>query len=249
MAVLHLLASSSLTDWGTWISGAVHHAAASLASAKPTSGPTPSLAPSSSPAVSATPGSQVSGPAQPGQPASTGITGLAGTGIGGLAVGAGATWYAMRRRVSGRRQQTTPTVAPDTGADAARAWDGAARDRPWNAGPGRGVSPDGGTRTTEDRGELINSVIDLADRLRDRQPGLWKAANRHLADVGVQAYEADGEAFDPARHHAVGYQETGVARDHLKIASTERCGYSDHGQVLRAPDVIVYRVMGDERVP
>ena len=164
-----------------------------------------------------------------------GFTTLLLTALGSLLVGGLLVYYGLADRFGADREpQDAPAGEP--AALAAAAWAGPSGVR------SRKTARDG------DRRKLIDGLIDLADRLRDHNPGLWKAANRRLEEVGVTVYLPDGETFDSSRHNAVGYQETSLPVNHLTVASTERTGYLDRGEVLRVPDVIVYRATGDRRV-
>jgi hypothetical protein len=177
---------------------------------------------------------------KPGHGSGDSLGTMLSTGLAGLGAGAAAVWYGVRDRPG---RSDAPAAAARQAADA---WERGGRDR---AGGGSGV----GSSTTEqpaaDREQLIRGLIDLADRLRDAdRTGLWKTANRHLEAVGVQVHVADGQRFDPAAHQAGGYQPTDIPGNHLTVAATEECGYTDHGRVIRRPRVIVYRVPGDGRV-
>lgn len=195
-------------------------------------GGTPAPQQTASPAMSPTGAPRV--PEQHG--GGVGLPWLVLTALLGVATGAGALWYTLRNRLTGG-------IAPPAfagGTEAARAWDAGAKGRAWN---GSAPSDEG------DRDVLIRGLIDLADRLRDSdKAGLWKAANRHLAAAGVEPHIADGEAFDPVAHRAGGYEPTSLPQSHLTVASTEEAGYTDRGRVIRRPKVIVYRVVGDDRV-
>jgi len=71
---------------------------------------------------------------------------------------------------------------------------------------------------------------------------------RDLAAVGVTVEFADGELFDAVRHNPVGTEPTTDPAADLRVASTVRLGYTDHGSVVRTPDVIVYRTAADGHV-
>jgi hypothetical protein len=91
-----------------------------------------------------------------------------------------------------------------------------------------------------ERAALVELCIDLADRLGATAPGLRARLHRGLADVGVVPIEPDGELFDGARHDAVDREPTADPARDRTVASTERAGYSDHGTLLRRPEVVVY---------
>lgn len=158
------------------------------------------------------------------------------TALGALLVGGLLVYYGLADRLgAGREARGVPE--DERAALAAAAW----------AGPAGGRTGEREAARGGDRRKLVEGLIDLADRLRDRNPGLWRAANRRLEEVGVTAYLPDGEVFDSSRHNAVGHQETPLPVNHLTVASTERAGYLDRGEVLRVPDVIVYRATGGHR--
>ena len=111
------------------------------------------------------------------------------------------------------------------------------------AGPQKAATAEdrGGKQVRADRERLVEVCADLADRLRDRQPALYKALARDLRSVGVTVEAPDGEPFDAARHHAVGTEPAPDASRHLTIAETMRLGYTDRDAQVRPPEVIVYR--------
>ena len=104
----------------------------------------------------------------------------------------------------------------------------------------------GGTESvaTKERAQLVESCVDLADRLRDHQPALYTVLTRDLAAVGVTFRVPDGEPFDDRRHQAVGTEPTGDPAADMRVATTVRAGYTDHGTEVRVPDVIIYRAAG-----
>jgi len=104
--------------------------------------------------------------------------------------------------------------------------------------------PEDSASVTE-RAKLVASCADLADRLRERQPGLYAVLTRDLEAVGVTVKLADGETFDPQRHNSVDIELTSDPAANLRVATTVKIGYLDHGSVVRNPDVIVYRSAGD----
>ncbi|OHV21303.1 nucleotide exchange factor GrpE [Parafrankia soli] len=93
-----------------------------------------------------------------------------------------------------------------------------------------------------DREALVGACIELSDRLRDANPALWRRLCRGLAVVGVEAVVVDGQRFDPEAHDAVGREITTDTARHLTVASTEFCGFTDRGRLLRRPEVVVYRM-------
>ncbi|MCK9931770.1 nucleotide exchange factor GrpE [Frankia sp. Mgl5] len=156
------------------------------------------------------------------------IAALGGAAVG-LAVGAaGARWAGTRRR---------------DGLEAAAEPRGPV-EPPQPAGP---VEPPGPVESSSasastDREALVGACIELSDRLRDANPALWRRLCRGLAVVGVDAVVVDGQRFDPEVHDAVGREITTDAARHLTVASTEFCGFTDRGRLLRRPEVVVYRM-------
>jgi hypothetical protein len=154
-------------------------------------------------------------------------------GLAALVVGGGVGFAAGRGwvPVSKRRGEKSPRVAAGVEQDWARAEQG----RPWES------PPDGDGQPLQERDRLVGSCVDLADRLRDRQPALYKALTRDLEAIGVTVRIADSEPFDATRHNAVGTEPASDPGQHLLVAETTRLGYLDHGVQVRVPDVIVYR--------
>jgi len=54
----------------------------------------------------------------------------------------------------------------------------------------------------------------------------------------------DGEFFSADRHNPVGIEKTTNPSEDLRVATTTRLGYLDHGVTVRVPDVIIYRCDG-----
>ncbi|MCD0451272.1 hypothetical protein LO762_19015 [Actinocorallia sp. API 0066] len=146
----------------------------------------------------------------------------------GLVLGALLCWYALRDRMLPAARDGRPDAA-----EAERAW---RAQRPERAAAER------------ERTLLVRALIDLADRLQEHNPGLWRMVNRQLERVGVTVYTPDGERFDPYRHKSLTFRKTDVPEHNETIASTELVGYLDRGAVLREPEVVVYRMLDDDRV-
>ncbi len=162
-----------------------------------------------------------------------------------LAVGYAA---GRRPRPFGMKEPQRPETGsplPDLAAAAAADWARAEQGRPWGDQPERSH---GDSQPAAERARLVASCADLADRLRDRQPALYTALTRDLAAVGVAVELADGELFEAVRHNPVGTEPTADPAADLRVATTLRLGYADHGSVVRAPDVIVYRTTADGHV-
>jgi hypothetical protein len=95
-----------------------------------------------------------------------------------------------------------------------------------------------------ERARLVEACAELADRLRDHQPGLFTVLSRDLKAVGITIQVPDGEYFSADRHNPVGIEKTSDPGDNMRVAATTRLGYLDHGVAVRVPDVIVYRSDG-----
>lgn len=177
------------------------------------------------------------------------LVGLAALVIGGgVGYAAGRGWVP----VSGPRGQARdePHAAaldarPRVTATAAQDWARAEQGRPWESPrfvrEKDGREPAGDPQSQQERDQLVGACVDLADRLRDRQPALLAALTRDLAAIGVTLRIADSEPFDAAVHNAVGTEPASDPGQHLLVAETTRLGYLDHGVQVRVPDVIVYR--------
>ena len=88
------------------------------------------------------------------------------------------------------------------------------------------------------RATLVGAAIAAIDLAQNE--GLREQLTRALEQAGVRRIAPDGETFDPARHHAVDRLPTHDPAQHNTVI-TDRPGWVDGGQVLRIPDVIVYR--------
>jgi molecular chaperone GrpE len=89
-----------------------------------------------------------------------------------------------------------------------------------------------------ERRSLVQLCLYALDRARSA--GVVERLEEGLAGVGVDAIRPDGVRFDPAHHEAGGTVATvDEALDGL-VAETEVVGFSDRGEVLRAPIVTVY---------
>ena len=87
---------------------------------------------------------------------------------------------------------------------------------------------------------LVMVCVDMADRLRVHDPGLFAVLRRGLEEVGVTLAEVDGERFDRKRHRAVGSEPAGEPGRHMTVAHTQLCGVTDRGRCVRLPAVVVY---------
>jgi hypothetical protein len=165
----------------------------------------------------------------------------------GFVVGAACAWtLATRRRAQAHGAAATthdttppgPAGAPATTLDATAPEPASVKAAPATAQDATPPGPAGAA----DREALVQACIDLSDRLRDANPALWRRMCRGLAAVGVEVLVADGQRFDPDTHDAVGREPTADAARHLTVATTEFCGFTDRGRLLRRPEVVVYRL-------
>ncbi len=89
-----------------------------------------------------------------------------------------------------------------------------------------------------ERRALISLCLYALDRARSA--GVTERLEAGLAEIGVQAVRPDGDRFDPSVHEAGGAEPTDDPALVGLIAETEVPGFSDRGESLRAPIVIVY---------
>lgn len=89
-----------------------------------------------------------------------------------------------------------------------------------------------------ERSALIRMCLYALDRARSS--GVVERLEAGLAEVGVRAVRPDGDRFDPSVHEAGGTEPTDDPALVGRIAETEVPGFTDRGQSLRAPIVIVY---------
>ncbi|MGH3925420.1 MAG: hypothetical protein ACRDTT_21615, partial [Pseudonocardiaceae bacterium] len=87
-------------------------------------------------------------------------------------------------------------------------------------GSGRAPEP-----ATDKRYELAQALIELlalvpTDSLRYR-------VQRALSDAGITEFSAEGEPFDPTRHHAADIEWTDDPTRNQRVARTLSPGYSD----------------------
>lgn len=129
----------------------------------------------------------------------------------GATAGVAAGWFAGRQSVTKGNPPPPGAVVPAPGAVA-------------SADPSRLT--------------LVNALIAAIDLTAN--DGLREQLERALASAGVVPIVVDGEPFDPERHHAVDRLATHDASQHNTVL-TDRPGWRDGNQILRNPDVIVYR--------
>lgn len=89
-----------------------------------------------------------------------------------------------------------------------------------------------------ERRSLVQLCLYALDRARSA--GVVERIEEGLAGVGVDAIRPDGVRFDPTYHEAGGTVATVDETLDGLVAETEVVGFSDRGEVLRAPIVTVY---------
>lgn len=89
-----------------------------------------------------------------------------------------------------------------------------------------------------ERRSLVQLCLYALDRARSA--GVAERIEEGLAGVGVSAVRPDGVRFDPAHHEAGGTVATADESLDGLVAETEVVGFSDRGELLRAPIVTVY---------
>lgn len=89
-----------------------------------------------------------------------------------------------------------------------------------------------------ERKSLVQLCLYALDRARST--GVAERIEEGLAAVGVMALRPDGQRFDPTYHEAGGTVATEDDGLDGVVAETEVVGFSDRGELLRAPIVTVY---------
>lgn len=89
-----------------------------------------------------------------------------------------------------------------------------------------------------ERKSLVQLCLYALDRARST--GVAERIEEGLAAVGVTALRPDGQRFDPTYHEAGGTVPTEDDGLDGVVAETEVVGFTDRGEVLRAPVVTVY---------
>lgn len=140
----------------------------------------------------------------------------------GVLIGAAAAWLTQRFVV--RRHAPhggdTPTIPP----------------KPDTAPPHDGLTPE------RDRDVLVHACIDVADRLYDKNPPVFRLLQRGLADVGVASVFPDGEVVDFELHAVVERVTTSDPALDETVAATLFPGYTERdGRTIRRPQVRIYR--------
>lgn len=100
------------------------------------------------------------------------------------------------------------------------------------------AAPDTG-RLGRERKTLVETCIYVRDRATSK--AIADRLAWALNEVGVVEDRPAGEQFDTARHEAGGTTPTTDQTLSGKIAAVEISGYTDRGQIVRAPVVTVYQ--------
>lgn len=88
--------------------------------------------------------------------------------------------------------------------------------------------------------QLALACLHLADSVTS--PVLRADIDRALGAAGYRSLDPVGQPFDPSVHEAVERRRTTDASTHNVVAATYRAGWYGHGQLLRSPEVAVYRL-------
>ncbi len=140
-------------------------------------------------------------------------------------------------------QQPVPqqTLPQQPGPQAGIAVDGLVSGGDFAADPPAEPVADGGANLDQalaERRSLVQLCLYALDRARSA--GVAERLEEGLAGVGVTALRPDGIRFDPAFHEAGGTVATADETLDGLVAETEVVGFTDRGEVLRAPIVTVY---------
>ncbi len=139
--------------------------------------------------------------------------------VGFLGLAAGAVGgYAVRRRSAPRHADVSAATVPAATVTA-------------------GPSPS----KTDGLEQLIEAVIAARDLVAPSSV-MAQRLGAALAQGGVAELAPVGQAFDPARHHAVQVTPTSDPSNADRIAEVQRIGYSDAHHLIRPPEVVVYRL-------
>lgn len=104
--------------------------------------------------------------------------------------------------------------------------------------PAESANGPGLDQVLAERKSLVQLCLYALDRARSA--GVAERLEEGLAGVGVTALRPDGIRFDPAFHEAGGTVSTTDETLDGLVAETEVVGFSDRGDLLRAPIVTVY---------
>jgi molecular chaperone GrpE len=145
---------------------------------------------------------------------------------------------------AGAQPPVQPSVPPPVPAQAPAPAAGIASDGLVSGGdfPEPAAEPvadaPGADQALAERRSLVALCLYALDRARSA--GVAERLEEGLAGVGVTALRPDGKRFDPAHHEAGGTVSTTDETLDGLVAETEVVGFSDRGELLRAPIVTVY---------
>jgi hypothetical protein len=130
-----------------------------------------------------------------------------------------------RREPTSNRDEREPALDEDE------------REPAWDETP---VSADRPARQLEqDRRTLLEACIAVSEQASSGM--LREIVDDALVEAGVEQIEATGERFDPDRHEAVGRLATDDPELDGIVGATQRAGYRDGAEIIRHPEVLVYR--------
>jgi hypothetical protein len=169
------------------------------------------------------------------------------------------SWFKRAERPDEDQAESTIEVKAQVIADAVRAGENSRQ-----SDHGSGIAADGVIAGADFEAGLTADEADLADGADDgvtnqalaerkslvqlclyaldraRSTGVAERIEEGLASVGVTALRPDGQRFDPNYHEAGGTVATEDDALDGVVAETEVVGFSDRGEMLRAPIVTVY---------
>jgi molecular chaperone GrpE len=128
-------------------------------------------------------------------------------------------------------------IAAD-GLIAGAEFDPAAGEPEANGRPADSIETELVNQALAERKSLVALCLYALDRARST--GVAERIEEGLAAVGVMALRPDGQRFDPTYHEAGGTVATEDDALDGVVAETEVVGFSDRGELLRAPIVTVY---------
>jgi hypothetical protein len=139
-----------------------------------------------------------------------------------------------RREPTSNRDEREPALDED---EREPALDEDEREPAWDETP---VSADRPARQLEqDRRTLLEACIAVSEQASSGM--LREIVDDALVEAGVERIEATGERFDPDRHEAVGRLATDDPELDGIVGATQRAGYRDGAEIIRHPEVLVYR--------
>ncbi len=95
--------------------------------------------------------------------------------------------------------------------------------------------------TLADLDLIIESVIEARD-LAQPSTVMTRRLGEALAHAGVREFTPVGAPYDPTRHYAVGTEPAPDAASADLIAEVQRVGYLRDSAVIRAAEVVVFRL-------